>query len=95
MSEERKAVLDDMREWQALVESRAWKRLVALAEEQCKLRTDSIVLSPLSDASGVYEQEFKKGEVSGIALFVEIPRTSIEMCRTELARLDAEEPKEA
>jgi hypothetical protein len=48
----------------------AW--LLKVAEDQVKSRTEVIILTPLSGVDAALEQEYKKGEISGIKLFSEL-----------------------
>ena len=48
-----------------------WEELANFVEEQVAIRTHEIVLTPLENHDKVLEQEFAKGEVNGIWLFVQ------------------------
>lgn len=45
--------------------------LMKIAEIQVKERTDQLILSPLATMDAVLGQEYQKGEIAGIKLFVE------------------------
>jgi hypothetical protein len=55
-----------------------WKKLVEYAEAQTQDRTNRVLLLPTSQP---YEQEYMKGEVQGIKIFLNIPDTLIEQAK--------------
>lgn len=61
---------------QALLKSQGWARLSSIAEAQVKTRTAG-VLAPRK-LGNEFEQEFQKGEISGIRLFMQLPSISVE-----------------
>jgi hypothetical protein len=72
---EARARLQGFRE---LLSSKGWALLGEILQRQIALRTDTIVLTPLKTADEAFEQEFKKGEVSGMKLFATLPKTVID-----------------
>jgi len=80
------------RDWKELIESDGWKRLVEIADEQIAGRVNEIVLKPMTDLA---HQEFAKGEVAGIKLFIAIPETQKTMFEAQFDReTDEEEENE-
>jgi len=62
-----------------LTESPGWKMLAKILQEQITIRTNAVMLAPVGDGVGsVYQQEFIKGECTGIRTVLELPRTLIE-----------------
>ena len=57
-----------------------------LAQDQIDSRTKEIVLSPLGAMDRVLEQEYKKGEISGIMLFQAIVDVRIDDLVEKIAR---------
>lgn len=58
--------------------------LLKIAEEQVNARTQSIFLTPLKRMDEALEQEFKKGEISGIKLFSNIVQIQITNLNEEI-----------
>lgn len=84
-----RAALSDYKE---LVETKGWKRLVEIAKAQRFNREQSIILTPLQSMDEAFGQEYKKGEISGIALFMNIPGIEVKKFGE---MLNAEENKDA
>lgn len=82
-------VLADLRD---LVKSRGWARLSSIAKAQIATRNTN-VLKPLK-GDGIYEQEFQKGEIAGIQLFMQLPDISIESLRQQLEEESANETQD-
>lgn len=74
--------MEQLSDLRALVKSRGWDRLRSLAEAQCKTR-QARINAPL-DSGNPYPQEFMKGEIAGIELFMRLPEISIEELQKEL-----------
>jgi len=67
-----------------------------IAEAQVKTRQDEIILKPLKTQDEILEQEYSKGECSGIKLFIRMLPTMIESLDEEIAeRLRKEEEENA
>jgi len=62
---------------QQMMATEGWKMLVRQLVEQSESRKNKI-LGALDSADGVYEQEFKKGEIVGILLAVFLPKQILE-----------------
>ena len=80
-----------------LTNSPGWKALMEIAEGQRIVRSNKIILTPCS-MDRVSEQEFEKGEVAGILLFINMPETAIEGLSEEIdewkVKLNIDEEKE-
>ena len=79
MASEQEEELSDLR---SLVKSRGWDRLVKIAEAQCENRQITL-LAPL-DSANPYPQEFMKGEIAGIRLFLRLPGITIEQLTKDM-----------
>lgn len=98
MEEEQQAV-DSLEAVQAalvelrqLVKSSGWARLLRVAQEQVDTRTNTLILTPLESMDRMFEQEFKKGEISGIRLFLSLPESAVESLSQQVKEMqDAEE----
>ena len=65
----------------ALVEMPGWKLLVAAAEVQVRNRRNDVMMKP---AENITAQEFEKGTVQGIELFLRLPKNLIESSKAIL-----------
>ena len=77
-------------EFQHMIGTAGWKRLKQLAEVQVQGRTNEILLKPTENQA---MQEYQKGELQGIQLFLRLPELSIEMAKdlmAEAQKLDEE-----
>ncbi len=63
------------REMEALISSPGWKDIVLVAKAQLQARENQILLKPTENPLA---QEYQKGEVQGIKLFVQYPETLLE-----------------
>lgn len=77
--------------WNSLVKHQGWLWLMEILQGQVSSRTNLIVLNPLAQGDMVYEQEFKKGEISGMRLFEKIPEVQIEQIQLEIEQLKKEQ----
>lgn len=75
---------------QALVKSRGWDRLLSIARDQEAVRISAVALQPLASGDKIYEQEFMKGEIAGIRLFMNLPGTQIEVLLSQLDNMENE-----
>lgn len=73
-----------------LVKHSAWKQLMDIAAKQLTTRTDNVILVPVAGADACYGQEFMKGEIAGIRLFMNLPRILEEQLEDELKTLTKE-----
>jgi hypothetical protein len=80
----------DLSVWASLCEHPGWQRLVAVAEGQVNERAKRILHSPLKNQDGIFEQEFTKGEASGIELFRRIPDVQREQAQELVQQLQKE-----
>ena len=66
--------------------------LMAIAESQLEVRKQTVFLNPLKSLDETFEQEYMKGEISGIALFKEMVEVQIQSLTDEIdAALKEEE----
>lgn len=56
---------------------------MSVAEGQVNARSSIVLRTPLKSLDGALEQEFAKGEASGIELFQRLPETEAERLQTE------------
>jgi len=66
-----------------LVATPGWKFLMEIAEAQRMVRSNKILLTPRA-ADEMTIQEFEKGEVAGVLLFMNMPATAIEALSDEI-----------
>jgi len=85
--EQRAEAVRVKREMEALIASAGWKKLQEYAEKQKIERSNSVLLSPTETPM---TQEFMKGEIQGISLFVKIPEILITSSKDILAAYDKE-----
>ncbi len=85
--EQRAEAVRVKREMEALIASPGWKKLQEYAEKQKIERSNSVLLSPTETPM---TQEFMKGEIQGISLFVKIPEILITSSKDILAAYDKE-----
>jgi len=69
---------------EALVKSTGWGLLVNIAKEQVRFREQKVLLTPLTSSSGVYAQEFEKGEAAGLRLLLKLPHSLLDSIQQEL-----------
>lgn len=79
--EQRVEASRDKKLMEELVSSAGWKFLVTAAEGQALERKNQVLLKPTKDP---YEQEYMKGEIQGLSLFVEIPKRVLENAKAIL-----------
>jgi len=73
--EQRVEAVRNKKMMEALVATDGWKMLAAVADAQVAPRKNRVTLTPTTD---VVEENFMKGEIQGIELFVNLPRKLIE-----------------
>lgn len=71
-----------LEQMQGLMLQPGWKVLEEAAQAHIKNKTQKVVLEPTADP---LEQEYMKGEIQGISLFVSIPKQLVEMNKDILA----------
>lgn len=86
--EQRLEALKHKQAMEALVSTPGWKLLEEAAEVQARARRNEVMMKP---AEQPLVQEFEKGTVQGIELFVKLPRLLIENSK---AVLDAYEQQQ-
>jgi hypothetical protein len=55
--------------WARLKDTPGYQQLMAIAAMQVEGRKQAVFLTPLKSLDGALEQEYQKGEISGIELF--------------------------
>jgi hypothetical protein len=68
--------------------------LMAIAESQLEVRKQTVFLNPLKSLDETFEQEYMKGEISGIALFSQMIDRQIEALTDEIDEALKEEEDE-
>lgn len=79
---------------QGLLKLPGWKLILGLAEEQLTGRIDAVILNPVSGVDGTLNQEYLKGEISGIKLFCKMPEILIEQYRSDITAMKGNEDGE-
>lgn len=74
LEELREAILD----LSNLLKSRGWDRLVNMLNRQCRVREQNVVYKPCKNMEAVFEQEYEKGEISGIYQAINLASVAIE-----------------
>ena len=82
--EETRELQEELSRLKALVTTAGWKYLEKIAAAQVEHRRNSYELRPLSSLDETLAQEYQKGEVSGIRLFVQLPSLRISALEEEL-----------
>ena len=83
--EEARRALHDLR---GLLNHPGWDRLGEILEAQAFNRTQQVIKVPLETMDGTLEQEFMKGEISGLELFRLLPSTVIEQLELTVKEKD-------
>lgn len=78
-----------MREFQELIKSPGWAQLVDYAEKQMNARRINVE-GPSGGLDGCITQEYEKGEIAGIRLFLNIPAVAMEQFTEQLEELKKE-----
>lgn len=78
---------EELSELNALRNHRGYKKLLLIAEEQVNARISTIVLVPLETSDGVLKQEYAKGEIHGIRLFMAMTDAQIDLIEAEMQPL--------
>lgn len=73
--EQRVEAVRNKKMMEALVATDGWKMLAAVASAQIAPRRNKVTLTPTTD---IVEENFMKGEIQGIELFVNLPSKLIE-----------------
>lgn len=64
--------------YRSLVKSEGWKSVMAIAEEQIRLREANLTINPIKSVDDAFDRNLQLGERSGIKLFMTIPDTILE-----------------
>ena len=82
---------EQLAQLQGLLKLASWHTLHALAQQQLTTRIDAVILNPASGADGVYAQEYMKGEIAGIKLFLQMPQLLIDQLQSDIDQMKGEE----
>lgn len=72
---------------QDLVKHQGWDLLAKYGAQQIRNRSNDIVFTPISEQKGQYEQEYRKGECSGMYTMLHLPETIIEETKVQLTEM--------
>lgn len=75
---------EELHSLKKLEQSPEYKKLLEIAKAQIESRKNGIILKPLKSKDEIFEQEFSKGEVSGIELFTNMLPTMIETLEDDI-----------
>ena len=81
---------EELHKLEGLVASKGWERLEKIAEDQCSLRFGEIN-GKLTGIDQVLGQEYEKGTIQGIKLFMTLPHRAIHDIKLTLAEVEREE----
>ena len=83
----------EKKEMEHLISSPGWKTLKAIGMTQASIRENQVLLKPTVNP---LEQEYQKGEIQGIKLFLQYPETVFENAKAiiESQRQDGNEIEE-
>lgn len=76
---------------QALLNHPGWDRLCKYWYAQIEGRKNEIVFTPIAQQAGQFEQEFRKGECSGLFTAISMPKTLIEETELMLKEMNQNE----
>ncbi len=76
--EEKEEAIKQKREMEELLQSPGWKTLIRIAEAQSLGRKNEVLLKPTENP---YQQEYLKGEITGIELILRTPGTVVETAK--------------
>ena len=71
----------------ALKKHKGYERLLLAADDQVKGRVDNLVLNPLQCMDEVLKQEYAKGEIHGIRLFMAMTDDQIDVLESEIDKI--------
>jgi len=91
---DKREVQEELALVRGLIKHSAWGQLMEIASKQLTTRTDNIILVPVTGADACFGQEFMKGEIAGIRLFMNLPRILEEQLTDELAQMEKEQSDE-
>lgn len=81
---DREKLREAQRELSNLANSPGWAKLREGALSQIEGRIESLILSSLKGMDEVLEQEYRKGEIAGLKLFLELPAILLGNLEAEL-----------
>ena len=84
------AVRETLSEFQSLVKSPAWARLVEVAQEQIEVRRNILLSQEEKDLSDMLESVRLKAEIRAIRLWIVMPESIIGQMREELGYVEEE-----
>lgn len=94
MSDDRERLADlqhERRQWESLIESPEWGKLVGILQEQADGLQREILFMPLASADMAYTQEFRKGQLEGRLSISNTVETILENLQVEIESLIKEE----
>lgn len=77
----------ELRQWEALIETPEWGKLVGMLQEQADGLQRAILFSPLAGADSVYQQEFMKGQLEGRLSISNTVETLMETLKVDIETL--------
>ena len=92
MSQQTEEVIRELRK---LIKSPGWVQLLKIADAQIETRRRAIILSPLKAMDEVLEQEYAKGEIAGIMLFLSLPETWMQSLMMNADKLEKEDARDS
>lgn len=77
------------------MEERGFRRFIDVLDEQVRIRSGNVLMTPLSDINSILGQEFMKGEVAGLNMAMRFVEARILDVETEVDELAEELKNEA
>ncbi|UCE50136.1 MAG: hypothetical protein JSW47_08235 [Phycisphaerales bacterium] len=91
--EDREALLREMQEeysnFKMLIDNVGWDRLMIVAEKQIENRMPS-ALDKTESLLSILTNEYEKGEIAGIRLFMQLPGIAIEQIKADIEKIERE-----
>lgn len=86
-AEELRELQEALSNYESLVASAGWKRLMRIAAGQLSQR-EILLHKPIENLLEILKQEFEKGESAGIKLFTKLPEVQIEVLTQDIEELN-------
>lgn len=77
-----------------LLKSQGWADLLKFMEQQVRIREQNVIHMPCANMEAVFEQEYEKGEISGIFQVLNMPGEMIKRLEGDIKTREAELPLE-
>jgi hypothetical protein len=84
---EKRELQEQLAQLAGLTKHPAWALVMKIAEEQLTGRIDNIMLNPVATVDATLQQEYLKGEVSGIKLFCRLPQILMDTLAADIEQL--------